>query len=179
MTTIQERNRQILQRRKDGVSQKAVAREFALSPDRIYLIERRYAADTAMDERRAKLRQEIQAADDLERIWPVEDLVDALGLLIVTRKRLLDHFEKTGKSQITLRELMDMCLDGPVDRLNFMMPTLLKVRGIGKKGFWSVVNGLTSMDFGSRCNEEWCKRLVTVKRKSGITGVTPYSSAPR
>ncbi len=49
MSMIQERNRQILQRRKEGVSQRAVAEEFALSPSRIYLIERRYAADTAMD----------------------------------------------------------------------------------------------------------------------------------
>ncbi len=30
-----------------------------------------------------------------------------------------------------------------------------RVYGVGKIGFWSVVNGLTGMDLGSRCNEEW------------------------
>jgi hypothetical protein len=37
--------------------------------------------------------------------------------------------------------------------------------GVGKIGFWSVVNGLTGMDMGKRCSEEWQKRLVKVKEK--------------
>jgi hypothetical protein len=53
---------------------------------------------------------------------------------------------------------------------------LLKVYGIGRKGFWSVVNGLTSMDLGKQCNEEWRTKLVKVKQQSGIRGATPYSS---
>lgn len=57
-----------------------------------------------------------------------------------------------------------------------MMPPWLRVRGVGKIGFWSVVNGLTGMDLGSRCNEEWQKRLVEVKRQSGTIGPAPYSS---
>ena len=50
------------------------------------------------------------------------------------------------------------------------------VYGVGKKGFWSVVNGLTGMDLGNRCNEEWQWRLVKVKQEHGVTGATPYSS---
>jgi len=40
---------------------------------------------------------------------------------------------------------------------------------------WSVVNGLTGMDLGSRCNAEWQKRLVKVKQEHKVTGATPYS----
>jgi hypothetical protein len=69
-----------------------------------------------------------------------------------------------------------MCLDAPVEGLDFMMSPLLRVYGVGLKGFWSVVNGLTSMDRGDRCNEEWQKRLLKVKQEHGITGATPYSS---
>ena len=29
-----------------------------------------------MEQRRAKLMEEIRAADDLERMWPVEDLIE-------------------------------------------------------------------------------------------------------
>ena len=165
---IPERNRQILEMRKEGVSKKEVARKFKLSPSRIYLIERRDAADRSMCERRAKSREEIRAVADLDRMWPVNDLVDAIGLIVVTRKRLLDHFAEVGKQQITLREFMNMCLDAPVEGLDFMLSPLLRVHGVGKKGFWSVVNGLTGMDLGNRCNQEWQKRLVKVKQESEI-----------
>jgi transposase len=92
MISIQERNRKILQMRREGISQREVARKFQLSPSRIYLLERRAAADQAMAERRAKLRAEIRAADDPEKMWPVTDLADAIGPIVVTKKRLLDHF---------------------------------------------------------------------------------------
>jgi transcriptional regulator len=160
---IPERNRQILQMRKEGLSQREVAQKFGLSPSRIYLIERRDAADRLMAKRCAKLREKIRVADDLDRMWPVEDLIDAAELIVVTKKRLLDHFKQTKKDQISLQELMDMCLDAPVDALDFMMSPLLRVRGVGKKGFWSVVDGLTDLDMGSQCNDEWRTKLAMVK----------------
>jgi len=165
MIPISERNRQILQLRKAGSSQADLARRFKLSRGRIHQLAKQDAADKSLAESRARLREEIRAVDDLERMWPVEGLINAVELLVVTRKRLLDHFVKAGKRQISLRELMDMCLDAPVEGLDFMMSPLLRVYGVGKKGFWSVVNGLTEMDLGIRCKEEWRKRLVTVKQK--------------
>ena len=172
---IAERNRQILQLRLDGVRRVDVARSSNLSPSRIQLIEKRDAADRLMALRRAKLRKDIRAADDLERMWPVDDLLDALGLTVVPKKRLLEHFVKTGKVQISLRELMNMCLDAPVEGLDFMMSPLHRVRGVGKIGFWSVVNGFTSINLGNRCNGEWRKRLAQVKHENQVTGTTPYA----
>jgi hypothetical protein len=98
-------------------------------------------------------------------MWPVADLIDAVGLIVVSSKRLMDHFVEAGKRQISLRELMDMCLDAPVEGLDFMMSPLLRVYGIGKEGFWSVVKGLTDLDMGTRCNQEWQTRLVKVMIK--------------
>jgi len=66
MIQIPERNRQILEMRAKGMSQIEVARRFELSPTRIWLIERRDRADRSMADPRAKLREEIRAADDLE-----------------------------------------------------------------------------------------------------------------
>jgi transcriptional regulator with XRE-family HTH domain len=151
---IPERNQQILQMRKEGFSQSEVARRFNLSPSRIYLIERMDKADRSMAQRRAELREAIRAADDPEKLWPMEDLVDAIGLVAVTRKRLLDHFQATGKRKISLLELMDMCVAVPEEGSEFMMTPLLRVYGVGKIGFWSVANGLTGMDLGNRCNGE-------------------------
>jgi hypothetical protein len=57
-----------------------------------------------------------------------------------------------------------------------MMPPLLRVRGVGKLGFWGVVNGLTKLDLGERCNEEWGRTLEMVKRNRRVIGPTPYSA---
>lgn len=176
MIPIQERNRQILQMRKEGIPRPEVALKFGLSRGRIAQLEKRDQADRSLAERRAKLQEAIRIADDPERMWPVNDLADAIGLIVVTKKRLLDHFEETRREQISLRELMDMCLDSPVEDRDFITPPLLRVCGIGKKGFWSVANGLTNMDLGNRCNEEWRgNRLPKVRREGGVTGATPYS----
>jgi len=113
MIPIQARNRQILQMRREGVPPREVARKFRLSAGRIYLIERRDATDKSMAERCARLREAMCAADNPEKMWPVSDMADAIRLIVVTKKRLLDHFAQTGKSKISLRELMEMCLDLP------------------------------------------------------------------
>jgi hypothetical protein len=63
-----------------------------------------------------------------------------------------------------------MCLDAPVEGLDFMMSPLLRVYGVGKTGSWSVANGLTGMDLDNRCNQEWQGRLVKVKQKYRVTG---------
>ena len=135
-----------------------------MSAGRIQQLESRDEAGKGMAERRAKLREAICAADDPEKHWPVNDMVDAIGLLAVTKRRLVDYFARAGRDQITIRELMDLCSDFPEE--NRIL--LLKIPGIGKKGFWSLVNGLTNMDQGSRCNEEWQNRLSAVKRHWGI-----------
>ena len=140
------------------------------------MIEKQDAADRSLAERHAKLREQIRAADELEKLWPMEDLIDAVGLIVATKKRLMDHFTAIGKRHISLRELMDMCLDAPMEGLDFRMSPLLRVYGVGKIGFWSVVNGLTGMDLGDRCNEEWQCRLVKVKQEHRVTGAMSYSS---
>jgi hypothetical protein len=56
---------------------------------------------------------------------------------------------------------------------------MLKVYGVGSKGFWSVVNGLTNMGLGKQCEEEWQGQLAKVKKWARIAGATPYSAARR
>ena len=70
---IPERNRQILQMRKEGVQRIEVARRFNLSPGRIEQIEKKDAVDKATAERRAKLREAIRSADDPDKVWRVKD----------------------------------------------------------------------------------------------------------
>ena len=88
-TSIPERNRQILEMGMLGVRPVDVARKFDLSLSRIYLIEQRDRADRGMAGRSAKLREKILKADDPYMLWPVKDLLDAIGLFVVVRKSLL------------------------------------------------------------------------------------------
>jgi len=83
MTTISHRNQEILQMRREGMSQTEVARRFNLSPSRVYLIEKQDAATRAMEGRRARMIKQLQDANDMDKLWPVEDLLDALGLIVV------------------------------------------------------------------------------------------------
>ena len=165
MTPTAQRNQQILELRQEGMSQMEVAKRFKLSPSRVYLIEKQDTASRSMEGRRSRMFKQLQEADDMDKLWPVGDLLDALALIVVTRKRLMDHFAEKKQDQISLRELMDMCLDAPVEKLDFMMSPLLRVYGLGKKGFWSVVKGLTDLDMGTHCNQEWQARLVKVMIK--------------
>ena len=84
----------------------------------------------------------------------------------------MDHFEVIGKREISLRELMDMCVAVAEEGSKFMMTPLLRVYGVGMIGFWSVVNGLTGMDLEWRCKEQWQWRLVKVKEKRRIREMT-------
>ena len=114
---IPERNRKILQMRKEGVRRSDVARKFNLSPSRIYLIEQQSRADKGTAERRVKLREQVVNADDLDALWAVEDLVDAIGVTVLTKKLLMKHFVEVAKKEISLGELMDMCIEAPVEGL--------------------------------------------------------------
>ena len=51
-----------------------------------------------------------------------------------------------------------------------------RIYGIGKYGFGCVVNGLTHLDLGRRCEEEWRERLAKVEEQLGTAGATPYSA---
>lgn len=168
MRTILERNSQIVQMRKEGVSTIKVARKFRLSRCRIQQIEQRAADDASLAVRRSVLRAQMREADDPERMWTVQDLVDACITTRRTKIQLQKHFARTEQTQISIRELMDMCLQRPqVSKATIRTP-LLRVSGIGKKCFWSVADGLTNTDMGSRCNEEWQSRLVRVKQYWGM-----------
>jgi hypothetical protein len=166
---IPERNRQILQMRKQGVRRFEVARRFRLSQSRIEQIEKKDAIDKATAERRARLREAIRSADDPDRVWPVKDLLDAIELPVMTKRGLVYHFRAVGQRRVSIRQFMDMSLDAPVERFGFMVPPLLRVRGVGKKGFGCVVDGLTRMDLDSRCNRECQEQLIKEMEEHEVT----------
>lgn len=144
--------------RAQGVARQEIARLFRITPARVAMIEQEAASERAQVERRA--------ADDLDKTWPVVDLVDALHLLTVARARLLAHFEQQHKTELSLRELMELVISEHGDAVEaFARTPLLRIRGIGKYGFYSVAAELTETDLGPRCNAEWQRRLAVLRRR--------------
>lgn len=112
-------------------------------------------------------------ADDLDRSWPVEDLLNALGLIAMTRTALQNHWEEREMVTISLRRLMEMAhpiTDANSDPDEFVLSPLFGIRSIGKKGFWSVVKGINELQLEGRCYQEWRQRLVLILRswRSGV-----------
>jgi hypothetical protein len=174
MKANQRRDQQIHQLRERGVPRLAISLKFGLTPGRIALIEREAEAEKSLAERRAKLRAEIRNADDLDKPWPVMDLIDALWLITIARMRLLAHFEKIQKTQMSLRELMDLAISETNDAEPGQLNTpLLRIRGIGKYGFYSVIAELTETDLGPCCDQEWRNRLIKLKRHCRIPSWPP------
>ncbi len=174
MRTTCQRNRQIVEMRAQGVTRQEIARLFRITPDRVTMIEQEAATEKAQAERRAQLQAEMRLADDLDKVWPVVNLVDALHLLTVARARLLTHFDQQHKTEMSLREFMDLVISEHADAADaFSRTPLLRVRGIGKYGFHSVAAELAETDLGPGCNAEWQRRLAVLRREWRIPSWPP------
>jgi transposase len=176
MRKVQERNLQIVEMSRAGAPHPAIARQFNLSRSSVDVIVHKFEEQRQLAERSTRLRDEIRQADDLDREWPAADLVAALGLLTVTTTALTRYFEDQGTTAISLRALMDMAISAREDpRTGYLITPLLDVRFVGKKGFWSVINRITDLDLGSRCEEEWHGRVARLRQCWRIHGALPYS----
>ena len=174
MSNLRKRNLQILKMSRAGAGHRAIARRFNRSRSSIDIIVRQLQEDEQQAKRNTQLLESIRRADDLDRRWPVTDLIAALRLLSVTRMVLLRHFEECGTDTVSLRTLMNWAMpepDSPDARSG--VPPLLKIRGVGKKGFWSVVTQITALDLGDRSNQEWGQKLAKLKFAWKITGALP------
>lgn len=153
---VRTRNLKILERSRRGDSRKTLAQRFALSRCSIDAILHRFEAEQRLSDRSNRLLEAIRQADDLDRLWPVEDLIDAIRPLPMTRSYLKKHFAEQRISDLSLRALMEMAIPmapGP-EPAPALRRLLLEVYGVGKKGFWSVVNRLTSLDLGAQFKRE-------------------------
>jgi hypothetical protein len=138
------------------------------------MIEQHAATERAQAKRCAQLQAEIRLADHLDKAWPVVNLVDALHLLTVARARLLTHLEQQHKTEMSLREFMDLVISEHTDAADLFSRTpLLRVRGVGKYGFYSVAAELSETDVGPRGKAEWQRRLAVLRRKWRVPSWPP------
>ena len=161
MKTISERDQTIYQMCREGRTYSCVGAPLHLSRERVRQILREVEVKQSLIKRRARLKEKIRLADDPDKLWAVDDLLDAFDLITWARNRLREYFAKQGREQISLRELMDLAYCDAPETVNDR--PLLIVRGVFKTGYLSVVNELTNTDLGKRCNREWRSRVARMK----------------
>ena len=172
---VSERNLRILEKSERGESHGSLAQRFQLSRSRIDAIVHKFEEEKRRADRGHRLLEDIRQANDLDRPWLATELIDAIVPLPVTRNYLKQHFTEQRIAHLSLRTLIEMAIpeaDGSVPGTPCL---LLKVTGVGKKGFWSVVNRLTSLDLGARFKQEWEQRLIRLRRDWKISGKFPYA----
>lgn len=174
MNDIRKRNQKIFQMALEGVSIREIALTFKLSRARIWLVIRAIKRENPLAERRRTIAEEIRQVDDLDRLWEVADLVDVLRALTPTRNALLKHFASIQKGQISLREMMALAIPETVDSFGCHSP-LWRITFIGKKGYWSIINGLSEITMSERCNQEWERKLAWLERLLRDEGQLGYS----
>jgi hypothetical protein len=105
-------------------------------------------------------RQEIRAADDIDRRWPVETLLDALDLPKRSRTCLRTHFADRGMGEATLRDAMDfLFLELPVRPEDWKSHfQVYQHRHLGQLTYTSLVRTLTKTDLGPAYRTEWDRR---------------------
>jgi hypothetical protein len=153
---VRKRNLEILERRRCGETRRSLAQRFGLDSSRIDVILREFVEEQRLTNQSNRLLEAIRQANDLDRPWPVGDLIDTIRPLLITRIRLKEFFAVQQTTHLSLRTLLEMT-SPMVDEAGLVsaLPRLLVgVRGVGKKGFWSVVDRLTNLDLGILFNQE-------------------------
>ena len=158
MKDTRERNLKIFQMALDGVSPRNIALAFGLSTSRIRSVIRAIKRENAIAERRRNIAEKIRLADDLDILWKVSDMIDAIRPNTTVRNALLKHFASLNKVQISLHEMMDLVVPEMVDSIGFVSP-LYRVAYIGKQGYWSIVNGLSEIVVNDRYLLVWNRKL--------------------
>ncbi len=172
MRKNRERDWEIYCQRQEGFATADLAAEYGLTRQRIQMIEREVEAEKALLERRARVREQIRQADDLQRSWPVEDLLAALIVSARTRRVLGQHYTNHGQQAISLEGVFELVFleTGKSKSINLQNSALLAMPGLSNKSFWWVVSSLTKMDLGQHCNVAWKKKLAEVLQHCGKPG---------
>lgn len=164
--TNRKRDVEIVRLCHSGMTSGDASQRFGISRDRIRQILRRDERERALAQRRPSLTSAIRLADDLDRGWPMADILEVLKLPSVTRNAL-ELFWTTGTRatsccQIRLRELMDLITPAPAPRGYMTLPALY-IRYVGKCGIDALVRGISRLELSGACRLEWERRLKLFK----------------
>lgn len=173
---FQPRNQEIVRLCHAGASTEAIARQLGITQSRVRQILGRDARDRDAAQRADRRAEEFRTADDLDKTWPVEDLLDALALPTPTRRALEIHWagRDVPVNRVSLRELMNLVVAPTTEGRDYLIVPALKVRGLGGCGFRALIDGIQRLNLSGVCREEWLKRFDLKARSWRVQGGEDY-----
>jgi len=110
-----------------------------------------------------QVRQEIRDHNDISEQWNPGDLIASLQLNTRARVGLMLYYENSRK--VSIKEFMDLVvLDNPIPDRLYGCTRLLKLRNIGRLGFWHILERLSTLDLGEQAGNEWQRKLELLRR---------------
>ena len=159
-----------------GVGLKEIGLVFGISAEGVRAVLKKLQAEEKAIQRSAELLKDFRLADDLDRKWTVEEMMDALHLSTRLRTAIGCRCEWKKVGEMTLREFMDLVLpDKPHAKPGYLITHLLDLRNVRLHSFWLTVKRLSELDLGMQCNLEWKRRWGRLIRASRIVGGRPLS----
>jgi hypothetical protein len=99
--------------------------------------------------------KEISSADDITKPWPKFDLLISLKFPLSVSNNICERYW-INKETVTLAELFEIVISSEKDpRPGYLITKMLDFRCVGIKTFLKIVNSLSGIDFGKRCNLIW------------------------
>jgi hypothetical protein len=167
MKQNKERDRQIVALLDGGVPIQEVGLRFDLSDEAVKRVQREAREAQERMRRAEKAQKEIRRANDIDRQWPVEMIVEAMGITDVLADKAFDRLlRSTGRPEISLRNMMDLLMIAPRPVMNEswdFMPSLFRQRGLGSKTYVRLLAAPAKVNFGTAFRREWNDR----RRKVG------------
>lgn len=172
MIDYQERDAQILQRKKGGSSYAGVAREFGISLERVRQIVRRRELEDERLHRSEKYRETLRLSNDIHKKWPKDFLSDSLLLEGGARWSMQRFFENRDLAEASLKDLMDFLIADTIASPHDMYEAMpaYRQKNIGSKTYCALVNHFSGLDLGPAFNGEWDRRLKNLMRHLVATG---------
>lgn len=153
---IQRRDRELISMHASGKTCSELARHFGRSISRVRQIVRRAKLAAARQCEAEKLQLQIRQADDINRRWPTDRLLDALFSGAREINCLKGHYYDH-RHGISLKDLMDLMIPSGItaDTVYEDAVPALRLRCLGATTYEEIIHRLSELDLGPSFKCEW------------------------
>ncbi|BBO87038.1 hypothetical protein [Desulfosarcina ovata] len=122
--------------------------------------------------------KEMTESDDITKPWPKLDLLFSLGFPETLRNNICQwHWHN--QEAATLDEVFEFVISSEKDpRPGYLIAKMLDFRNVGIKTYLKLVNTLSEINFGPRCNLVWENKYTTFLNSHRVRGIKFNWSKP-
>ncbi|MGV7224109.1 MAG: sigma factor-like helix-turn-helix DNA-binding protein [Nitrospinales bacterium] len=158
---LSERDQAIVAARRTGATYREIGERFGVSGSRLQQIISMYERTKRDLERVEVLRTEIRGANDCDKKWPIDFVLEAVAFPFLPARAIKRWCNEKGQLELSLNDLMDYALpeDPTFDAYGWVKSPATQQRGVGRKTYKALIKHLTERNLGEKYNEEWGRRI--------------------